>query len=102
MDESKRDDDEPLKVALKSKTFIFLCLMSFCFMCIIQLILVYPYMISNVVRPFGNLNLDQSFVTDLIVVFPIANGCSRFIWGTLIDYFRFKTLYLSLIIIGVS
>jgi hypothetical protein len=58
-------------------------------------------MFLNVARPFGNLSLEPSFMRMLMVYIPIANGLSRLLWGFLHDHFSFKSLYLTLIILGV-
>jgi hypothetical protein len=59
-------------------------------------------MFLNVVRPFGNLSLEPSFMRMLMIFMPIANGFSRVCWGYLLDKFSFKPLYLTLIISGVN
>ena len=51
-------------------------------------------MIPNINKNFGQINHhSEAYLSILVKVYPIINGCSRFIFGPLIDYINFKYLY---------
>ncbi len=74
---------------------------AFVFVVLIYCKIVYPYMMFNVAKPFGNLFHTQDSISTLMILYPIFNGVSRIFWGALLDFFNFKTLFLILIILSV-
>jgi hypothetical protein len=98
-----KKDREPIMLAFKSKNLYLICLLAFCFVCKYYLIiLVYPFSMMNLVRPYAELNFkDPEYIRILMIIYPIVNGMSRLVWGSLVDYIPFKKLYGFLTIVGV-
>lgn len=77
--------------------------MGFLYVCKNNLyILVFPYILTNLIRPYGSLSLDEESLNLIMLLFPIVNGSTRILWGFLCDYFGFKFVYLFLLSLGVN
>lgn len=92
-----------LSKGLLSLVSSFYCVQLASALCVfIKITLVYPYMMINMYRSFGNIELSTEELSNLFIIYPIVNGVSRILWGTLIDIFSFKVLYCILIFLGVK
>ena len=63
---------------------------------------VFSYILTNLIRPYGILNIREKDINIIINLFPFANGLTRIIWGFLCDYFGYKVVYLFQIILGMK
>jgi len=79
--------EESFMKALCSKPFFMLTAMSFCTM-------FYVYMITNTNRTFAS-TLSQSLLATMSKVYALTNGGCRILWGSLLDKFGFKPLYIT-------
>lgn len=59
-------------------------------------------MLTNLIKPYGLLSIDEKSVNLILLIFPIANGATRILWGYCLDQLGFKTVYLTLLFIGVK
>lgn len=60
--------------------------------------LYFLYMITNTNRSFGQLNaLNTSLLSTLSKLYALINGFGRIIWGYLLDKFKLKKIYFSII-----
>ncbi len=59
-------------------------------------------MLTNLIKPYGLLCIDEGSVNIILLIFPIANGAFRVLWGYFCDKIGFKKTYLILLTIGVQ
>lgn len=60
--------------------------------------IVFLYLLTNTNRTFGNLcGISQRYLQVMACLFGIVNAVTRFIWGWLLDNFKFKILYFLVI-----
>ena len=63
----------------------------------------YGLFVVNAFKNFGLENIhDDRFLTITGGIGAGMNGVSRFLWASLIDFFGFKKIYASLLILQVS
>jgi len=58
-------------------------------------------MLTNLIKPYGLLSVNEDDVNFILLIFPLANGITRVLWGWCCDIFGFKKVYLSLLFVGV-
>jgi|LauGreDrversion4_2_1035121.scaffolds.fasta_scaffold966164_1 MFS family permease len=62
-------------------------------------------MMTNINKNFGSLKgHKEKYLSLLVKIYPVVNGCSRVFAGPLMDWFNFKILYtiLNVIVIVIS
>ena len=58
-------------------------------------------MLTNLIKPYGLLSINEESVNLILLIFPIVNGATRIMWGYCLDLFGFKVVYLTMLFIGV-
>lgn len=88
-------DYEPLGKVFKCPKFYMLCAMGFMFVW-------FPYMLTNLIKPYGVLYLEEIQIDRILLIFPLMNGPTRIIIGWLCDIYGFKKVYYSMIFTTVK
>ena len=64
---------------------------------------IFPYYVASNFKSYGSIDIpDDQFMTIVGAVGSTLNGVSRICWATLFDYFGFKKVYISLVIVDVA
>jgi hypothetical protein len=64
--------------------------------------LVYTYMLTNLIKPYGVLYLPEDKIEFVLFLYPFLNGSLRPIWGVFCDFLGFKIVFFLMLIMTVK
>jgi hypothetical protein len=64
--------------------------------------LVYTYMLTNLIKPYGILYLPEDKIEFVLYFYPFLNGLFRPMWGFFCDLLGFKKVYFLMLIMTVD
>lgn len=82
--------------------FLFVCKKYIIFIYIYIYKIVYTYMLTNLIKPYGILCLPEEKIEFVLFFYPFLNGTLRPIWGIFCDLLGFKIIFFSMLIMTVK